>query len=68
MSSWQTIYRSSLQHQVEIVKDLLATSDIAAVIFDKKNHSYSIGEYEVRVISEHVLRAIKLVQDETDFA
>lgn len=68
MSSWQTIYKSSLQHQVEIVKDLLFTSDIAAVILDKKNHSHNMGGYEVRVSSEHVLRAIKLVQDETDFA
>lgn len=68
MSSWQTIYKSSLQHQVTIVKDVLAASDIDAVIIDKKDHNYNMGVFEVRVNQDHVLKAIKLIQDEIDFS
>jgi hypothetical protein len=68
MSTWQTIYKSSLEHQVAIVRDVLAGADISAVIIDKKDHNYNMGVFEVRVNQEHVLRAIKLIQDEIDFA
>lgn len=68
MSSWQTIYRSSLQHWVEIVKDLLATSDSPALVFDRKNYGYHLGDCEVSVSPDQLLRAVKLVQDKTDLA
>ena len=68
MSSWQTIYRSPLENQVAIVRDVFQGEGLNAVPLDKKNHIHNIGDFEVRVSTEDVLRAIKLIQDEIDFS
>ncbi len=67
MSKFQTVFKTSLPHQAEIVKAVLADNDIPAVIINKKDSSYHIGLIEVNVNSDDVIQALRIVEDEINF-
>ena len=60
---WVNIYSSSDVIKAEMVKNLLKENNIQAVIINKKDSSYvTIGEAEVYVQREDVLKATHLVK------
>ena len=65
--NWQKVYTTDLQYRAEIVKAILAEHQINAVIIDKKDSAYQLGPVEVYVEPEHVLSAIKIIEDGIDF-
>lgn len=67
MSRWVRVYKSNIQHQAEIVKAVLEDNDLAAVVVDKKDRIYHLGYYEVHVVADDVLKAIKIITDDITF-
>lgn len=67
MSSWQTVYRSTVPHQAEIVKDVLINEGIAAVVMNLQDNAYKLGQIEVKVNPDGVMRALKIIEDKISF-
>ena len=67
MSSWQKVYQDPQQYRAEIVKAVLEDNDISAVVLSKKDPSYHFGHFEVQVVSDDVIKAIKIIQDDISF-
>ncbi|NVK86022.1 MAG: hypothetical protein HWE21_16965 [Cytophagia bacterium] len=67
MSSWQTVYVTSVPHQAEIVKDVLNNAGLAAIVFNLQDHSYKIGQLEVKVNPDSVMRALKIIDEQISF-
>tara|TARA_Y100000588_G_C14084264_1_gene851489 strand:- start:622 stop:834 length:213 start_codon:yes stop_codon:yes gene_type:complete len=67
VSSWQTVYKSDSELQVQIVKDVLENAGYNAVVINLKDHAYKIGMLEVRVSPDAVIPAIKLINEEIKF-
>lgn len=68
MGNWQTVYKSTHQHQADIVKDVLSNSGIQAIVMNKKDSSYNNwGFFEVNVVPDDVLRAMKIIEVEIKF-
>lgn len=63
MSKWQTVYQTSIDHKAQIVKDVLATSGIQSILFNLKDSAYNFGRVEIRVQSDQVIRAIRLIEE-----
>lgn len=63
MSNWQPIFKTNSLHQAEIVKSVLLDSEIEAVLVNKRDSSYHIGEIEVTVGKSNVIRALKIIGD-----
>lgn len=67
MSNWQTVYRTGVPHQAEIVKDLLMNEGIMALVLNLQDHSYKIGQLEVKVNPDSVIRALKIINEQISF-
>lgn len=67
MSSWQTVFQSKDAHRAEIVKDILISNGMEAVVLNLKDSAYHLGSLDVRVKPDYVLRAIKLIEEEIKF-
>ena len=67
MSNWQKVYQDSQSYRAEIVRAVLADKHMSPVIVSKKDSSYQFGHYEVQVASEHVLEAIRTINEEIRF-
>ena len=69
MSQWQKVFRDNNRARAEIVKGVLESCDITAVILDKKDSAYQLfGYFDVLVPADDVLRAIKIIEDEIQFS
>jgi hypothetical protein len=68
MSNWQTVFKTNLAHQAEIVKSILSEAEIEAFIFNQKDSSYQLfGFIEVKVENENTMKALKIIE-ELEFA
>ena len=67
MDSWRKVYASPQMHKAEIVKAVLEENDIIAVVVTKKDSLYQLGNYEVHVTHEDVLKAVKMIHDDIHF-
>ena len=67
MSNWQTVYRTTLPHQAEIVKGVLTNEGLSAIVLNLQDHAYKFGRVEVKVEADHVLRALKIIEEEIRF-
>jgi hypothetical protein len=65
--TWQSIFKSGKMYQVEIVRAVLAERDMNPVIIDKLG-VHNLGHFEVHVPVEHVLQAIKIINDDISFS
>ncbi len=64
---WQKVFTSDLPYRAEIVKAVLEENDLSPVLINKKDTLYQIGHYEVHVVQEDVLKAIKIIKDDICF-
>ena len=62
MENWTCVYFTNEAHKAEIVKDLLINENIEAVVMNKKDSSYLLGEVELYVPSEDENLAIELIK------
>ena len=68
MAKWQKVFSSSDSVRAEIVTDVLSKSKLKPVMINKKDSSYLLGVYEVHVLSEKVIQALRVIEDEISFA
>ncbi len=67
MDEWQKVYQDNQQYRAEIVKAILAENDLDLVLVDKKDSAYQFGHFEVHVAADHVMRALKIINEEIRF-
>lgn len=67
MKSWQTVFKTKLSHQAEIVKDILVGENIPAVVMNQQDYAYKIGHFEVRVESHDVMQAVRIIENDIQF-
>ena len=67
MTSWQRVYTHANLYRAEIVRAILEENELSPILVDKKDSTYHFGHYEVYVLPENVLKAIKIIQDEIQF-
>ncbi|MBL4754160.1 MAG: hypothetical protein JKY52_11295 [Flavobacteriales bacterium] len=58
---WVSVYSSDKPHTILIIKAMLETNDIQSVEIDKRVSPYNIGELELCVRRENVLKAKYLI-------
>lgn len=63
--NWQKIYSSQYEHKVGILKALLDDAGIDSVIVNKKDSFYLFGEIELYVNADHVIRAKRIINEES---
>jgi len=63
-NNWQLVYSSPYNYQVEFTKAVLFDHDIESVILNQKDSLYLIGEFNLYVLHEDVLRAKQIINKE----
>ena len=62
--NWSLVFTKAQPFQAEIVKQMLGSNGIEAVVLNKQDSSYpSIGEAEVYVSTEAEIKAKKLIEE-----
>ncbi|HNS17918.1 MAG TPA: DUF2007 domain-containing protein [Bacteroidales bacterium] len=61
MDNWTIIYSSNQLYKAELMKQLLAESDIQAIVVNKKDSAYLIGEVELYVNVEDAFQARQII-------
>ena len=64
MAGWQKVYSSEQPYKAEMVKDILENYGLSPIILNKKESALQIGVCEVLVMSEQVLQALKIIEDD----
>jgi len=67
MRNWQSVYRDKLQYRAEIVKAVLDDYEMNPVVLSKQDSAYQFGHFEVLVAPDHVIKALKIINDEIQF-
>lgn len=67
MRDWQKVYQDNLQYRAEIVKAILEDHQMNPVLLNKKDFAYHFGYFEVLVAPEHVINALKIINEEIEF-
>jgi Zn-dependent membrane protease YugP len=67
MTSWQKVHTTSNLYRAEIVRAILEENELNPILVDKRDSTYHFGHYELYVLPEHVLKALKIIQDEIQF-
>lgn len=67
MSKWQSVYKVGLEHRATIVRDVLLDQEIDAIIVSKKDSTHGFGFLEVQVPADHVILAIKIIEEKIKF-
>ncbi len=63
--NWQKVYSSSFEHKVGIVKAVLHDKGVDSVVMNKKDSVYLIGEVELYVKADDVLKAKQIINKES---
>jgi hypothetical protein len=61
MNDWVCVYTFNREYQSRLALEMLADNDIEAVILNKMDSIYQIGEIELYVHPEQVIRAKMLL-------
>lgn len=65
---WQKVFSDELEYRVQIVSDVLNNHGINSVIVNKKNIALNnFGHFELQVIPDNVIKAIKIITDDISF-
>lgn len=67
MSEWQKVFQDKQEYRAEIVKAVLADNGMQPVLLTKKDSAYQFGHYEILVSPDHVMRALKIINEEIRF-
>lgn len=61
MEGWKNVYTSNYEHKIGIVKALLKEYGIDSVIVNKKDSFYLVGDLELYVNQDDVLKAKNII-------
>ncbi len=69
MTGWSVVYKTPIFSRAEIVRGVLNSWEINAVVINKKDTTLHLnnGQAEVMVSSDDVLKAMKIIEDEVSF-
>ena len=67
MANWGNVFQSPLEFRAHIVRDVLETRGIPAMLLNKKMSPYQLGHVEVHVPTERVMEAIHIINQEISF-
>ena len=62
MENWKTVYTTDQLHKAELVRDFLREKIIDAVVMNKKDSAYGIGDIELYVTPEDQNAATELIK------
>jgi hypothetical protein len=60
---WVMIYSATDELMIEMAKQILEENQIEAVIFNKKDRTYLLGELELYVTRDSVIKAKSVLKD-----
>ncbi len=67
MNNWQRVFSNEESHRAQLVQSILEESGLNPVLISKKDSSYNnFGSFEIYVSPDHVLTAIKIINDNID--
>ncbi len=67
MNDWQSVYKDSKEHRVDIVKAVLEGEGLSPVKINKTVSAHGFGNFEIFVDPDSVLRAIRIIKEEIKF-
>ena len=67
MGKWKKAFSSGNPIRAEIVKDVLENRGLKPIIVNKKEYVSQRGYCEVLVLTDELLRAFKIIDDEIEF-
>ena len=67
MSNWQKVFSDKTEYRAEIVKAVLEDNDLQPVLVNKKDSTYHLGQFEVHVAPDKIMKAIKIIRDDIKF-
>lgn len=62
--NWVKIFSSSQHFKAEIIRGMLEENDITAVLVNKQDSAYLLGEIEVFVPGDYAIKAKRLVNEQ----
>ncbi|HOZ30030.1 MAG TPA: DUF2007 domain-containing protein [Bacteroidales bacterium] len=60
---WKIVYTTTNSYRAELIKQALVSAEIDAIILNKQDSSYFIGEIYVSVSLDNLLKAKYLVEE-----
>jgi hypothetical protein len=63
VENWVCVYSSAMSHQSEMIKNLLNEEEIESVIVNKQDSLYIIGDIEVHVAADDVIKALQIINN-----
>jgi hypothetical protein len=60
---WEKILETSNELRIEIARQILEENDIEAIILNKKDSSYQIGDIELYVNRDDIIKAKLVLKD-----
>lgn len=68
MKDWQAVFKDHMEYRAEIVRSLLEERGLSAIAINKSVSQHQpMGHFEILVPADHVLRAIKIINEEISF-
>ncbi len=67
MDNWQSVFVDTREHRIEIVKAVLEDRDMNPVVVNKTISGHGLGNFEVMVAPDNVLRAIRIIKEDIKF-
>ena len=67
MNNWQSVFKDRMEYRAEIVKAVLEENHLNPVVVNKKFSAYDFGNFEVFVEPDHVIKAIKIINEDIKF-
>jgi len=67
MNDWQSVFKDEQAYRVEIVKAVLQDNGLRPVVVNKKIAPYDIGNLELLVAPDEVLKAIRIINQDINF-
>jgi len=67
MRDWQPVYKDSKEYRVDIVKAILEGEGLAPVKVNKTIAVHGLGNFEIFVDPDSVIRAIRIIKEDIKF-
>lgn len=61
--NWETIYSTNQMYEAELVREIMEDNEIECVIMNKQDSAYHLGDIEICVSTDNILKAKQLIQE-----
>ena len=67
MPQWEKVYETSVGYRAQMLRTLLESNNIPAVILSKQDSSYLFGHFELFVPQDYLIQSL-IVLEQSDLA